>query len=320
MARVFVSSSRDGSEIESLLIDGLKSQHQIIRMNDELGSQWKASIRGAFQRADVFVAILTKDFLSSKNSFEGLTYLISYIENNKQKLLIPVVVGEIELPFDLQQFVYIRIDPGDIASIEIAVESINKAIARHAGRIAATQEIESDKKQKIESKAAEYVEEAIKELKGREGILLKKAGFWYWMGYGAIAIGVLAAGVFAFIGYARFQQPSPAWDLVAFAGIKSIVLVGLLLAMAKYSFSLAKSYMEESLKNADRIHAISFGKFYLQAFGNEAQQTDIKEIFQHWNISGKNSFSAQNANSIEPKMLETAFELAKAMSSNTKNH
>jgi tetratricopeptide (TPR) repeat protein len=75
---------------------------------------------------------------------------------------------------------------------------------------------------------------------------------------------------------------------------------------------------EESLKNADRIHAISFGKFYLQAFGNDAQQGDIKEVFQHWNISGKNSFSAQNVDAIEPKILEAAFELAKAMSSKGK--
>lgn len=318
MAKIFISTSRDGSEIESLLIHNLKEEHEVIRMDAQLGYEWRGSIKEAISRADVFLVVITEKYTHSNYGLEELRFLLSYVENNNQKLLLPIVVGEIDVPFDIAQFRYINLDPREPASVEKAVLAINSSIASHAGRIAASSDIESKKKEKIETKATEYVEEAIKELKEREKNLLNKAGFWYWMGYGAIGVGVIAAGIFAFIGYSRFQDTTPAWDLVAFAGIKSIVLVGLLLAMAKYSFSLAKAYMEESLKNADRIHAISFGKFYLQAFGNDAQQSDIKEVFQHWNISGKNSFSVQNADAIEPKILEAAFELAKAMSSKDK--
>lgn len=318
MAKIFISTSRDGSEIEALLIRHLMEEHELIRLDAQPGYEWRDSIKKAISRADVFLVVVTEKFMHSKYGLEELRFILSYVENNNKKLFVPIVVGEIEVPFDIAQFRYISLDPREPASVQKAVLAINNSIASHAGRIAASSEIESKKKEKIETKATEYVEEAIKELKEREINLLGKAGFWYWMGYGAIGVGVISAGIFAFVGYSRFQETSPAWDLVSFTAIKSIVLVGLLLAMAKYSFSLAKSYMEESLKNADRIHAISFGKFYLQAFGNDAQQGDIKEVFQHWNISGKNSFSAQNADAIEPKILEAAFELAKAMSAKDK--
>ena len=248
MARIFISTNRDGSEIESLLIKNLKEEHEIVRMDAQPGYEWRASIKEAISKADVFLVIITEEYTHSKYGLEELKYLISYTENNKQKLLIPVVVGEIDVPFDIQKFLYIDLDPREPASVEKVVLAINSAIASHAGKIAASIDIESEKKEKIESKAAEYVEEAIKELKGREQNLLSKANFWYWMGYWAIAIGIIVAGIFTVIGYSRFQQATPAWDLVAFAAIKSVVLVGLLLAMAKYSFNLAKSYMEESIK------------------------------------------------------------------------
>lgn len=62
--------------------------------------------------------------------------------------------------------------------------------------------------------------------------------------------------------------------------------------------------MDEALKNADRIHAISFGQFYLQAYGENSEPNDIKEVFQHWNIGGRNAFSALSAESYDPKIIE----------------
>ena len=75
--------------------------------------------------------------------------------------------------------------------------------------------------------------------------------------------------------------------------------------------------MDESLKNSDRIHAISFGKFYLQAFGNDATPEEVKDVFQHWNISSDNSFSGLNAEMIEPNILEAALNILKAAKPNS---
>ena len=68
--------------------------------------------------------------------------------------------------------------------------------------------------------------------------------------------------------------------------------------------------MSESLKIADRIHAISFGKFYLQIFKNNLNPNDIKEIFRDWNINNQeNNFSKQNSDDYDPKLLEKAIEI-----------
>lgn len=313
MARIFVFLSRQPSEIESLLIQKLSIEHEISRLNVSPGSEWRVSIKEAVAKADVILAVITERYINEKYGTDGLKYLVGYVENSN-KLLIPVVIGEIDVPFDISVYNYIKLEPRNIASVEVVVSEINSAIWTHAGKKQAIEEKQTEKKEKIERKASEYVGDAISELNRRETELLNRANLWYRLGYGAIVVGVIAAGVFTFVGYQRFTSGQPAWDLVVFTAIKSIVLVGLLLAMAKYSFTLAKSFMEESLKNADRIHAISFGKFYLQAFEESIAAGDIKDVFQHWNISSKNSFSSQSSEVIEPKMLEAALEIVKMLS------
>lgn len=55
--------------------------------------------------------------------------------------------------------------------------------------------------------------------------------------------------------------------------------------------------MRESLKNADRMHAINFGNFYVQSYGAAAEWTQVKEAFENWNITSSNAFTGVD----EPK-------------------
>ena len=73
--------------------------------------------------------------------------------------------------------------------------------------------------------------------------------------------------------------------------------------------------MAEALKSADREHAISFGKFYLGAFSEKADWSELKEVFQHWNIDKNSSFSSLDTNNFDPKFLESVIEIAKIISS-----
>jgi hypothetical protein len=88
----------------------------------------------------------------------------------------------------------------------------------------------------------------------------------------------------------------------AFAVVE-VITIGLLAACAKYAFSLGKAYMSESLKSADRIHAIEFGRFYLQAFGETATGPEVKEAFQHWNIDRNSTFSSLDSAQIDPQII-----------------
>jgi hypothetical protein len=81
------------------------------------------------------------------------------------------------------------------------------------------------------------------------------------------------------------------WPYIAFCALKGIVIAGLLGAFTRYAYLFSASYMREALKNADRRHAINFGKFYLESYGAAADWNQIQEAFKHWNTGGANSFS-----------------------------
>jgi hypothetical protein len=103
------------------------------------------------------------------------------------------------------------------------------------------------------------------------------------------------------------------WTALVELVVTGIVVVGLLVALAKYAFSLGKSFMVEALRNADRRHAIKFGEFYLRAHGSAVEWTEIKEAFQHWNIDKGSQFIGQQAADLDPQVFATAVELAKVI-------
>ena len=316
MAVIYVSAGQNESVFNHLIISSLQERHEVLQSHIEVGSGWKENIKSALIKADVVVVILTETYMHSKWGESELNTIISYTQNNKSKLFVPIIMGDFNLPYSLSDIQPINFERPTVDEVDGIIEQVERAIDLHFGRLIANVEVVEEKRIKFESTAAEYIEEALSELKDREKGLNNKAQFWYWMGYGAIAVGALSALVFAFINISSFGETSR-WDLVIFSVIKNIVLIGLLLALAKYSFTLGKSFMDESLKNSDRIHAISFGKFYLQAFGNDATPEEVKDVFQHWNISSDNSFSGLNAEMIEPNILEAALNILKAAKPNS---
>lgn len=67
--------------------------------------------------------------------------------------------------------------------------------------------------------------------------------------------------------------------------------------------------MNESLKVSDRIHAISFGKFYLQVFEQSLTPEELKDIFRDWNINNQSSFAELKSSEYDPKLLESISNL-----------
>lgn len=163
---------------------------------------------------------------------------------------------------------------------------------------------------RIETNLATYVDSATEILKKRENAYYRIGLFFQFSGLLALVVGVV-------FGYSNLSQIDLKADFkmeqAIFLSIKSLVLVGLLVGCAKYSFDLGKSYTNEGLKNADRLHAIAFGKFYLQAFGHKAEWADVKEVFQHWNMDKTSNFATLDANGFDPKTIENLTNLARAL-------
>ena len=63
--------------------------------------------------------------------------------------------------------------------------------------------------------------------------------------------------------------------------------------------------MVESIRCSDRIHAISFGKFFLDAYGDEATREEVINAFGSWNIdNGGTTFRNQSSDDYDPKLIE----------------
>lgn len=62
--------------------------------------------------------------------------------------------------------------------------------------------------------------------------------------------------------------------------------------------------MVESIRNSDRIHAISFGEFYLNVYGKVATRDEVREVFGNWNIDNGSSFISQSPKDYDPQILE----------------
>lgn len=160
-----------------------------------------------------------------------------------------------------------------------------------------------ESRKKIERTSKDYVSETLTALDRKETQfhLISKI----WSGIGAASL-VGGLGFFGYVTITSFTSiPNPVtWEYITFSVFKGLIALALFAALSKYAFLFSNSYMREALKNADRRHAINFGKFYLESYGAAADWAQIKEAFEHWNIIGSNAFSKSEESQLDMTSLE----------------
>lgn len=178
-----------------------------------------------------------------------------------------------------------------------------------------------ESRKQIESKSQNYVNTALTGLEAKE-----KNFHWLskmWSGLGAISIicGVVFMIVSTFYGSENYHNSQGiTWTYFLYVTFRGLVVVAMFVALARYAFIFSNSYMHESLKNSERRHAINFGKFYLEAYGANASWEQVKDAFQHWNISSDSAFTKKNTSDFDPKVMENVVELSKAISRSSQNN
>lgn len=165
-----------------------------------------------------------------------------------------------------------------------------------------------ESRKKIERTSKDYVVDALETLDKKEKEFHRISKVWSGIGAGALIVGV---GLFAYISVSSaISLPSSiSWEFITFSAFKGLIAIALLAGLAKYSFLFSSSYMQEALKNADRRHAINFGKFYLESYGAAADWSQVKEAFEHWNITGANAFGRTEESPTDVTALEKAVAL-----------
>ncbi|MDC5809076.1 hypothetical protein OPW07_04980 [Vibrio europaeus] len=174
--------------------------------------------------------------------------------------------------------------------------------------------------EKIEIKVPEFVKSAVEVLEKKEKEFSNKSRNWNLQGSCALglaiasAIGALIYGGFAF--HAASKENID-WFFFSFLLLKGLIVVTLFGAWAKHAYNLGNAYMHESLKRSDRMHAINFGKLYLEVYGNDVSQSDMKAIFENWNLDSDSAFTKVQPTNFEPKVVEQVTQMIAAVSNAT---
>lgn len=303
MAKIYISYSHQDIKLVHRITGELKKNGHELVMDSEVmrvGQDFRKTLLTALKSADGVLVLITENSIKSNYVVSELGSARAFVEETAHKrFLIPVVYGAIEIPHIIQDLYCVKMDEDNFDS---AVKLIEHTIATSFGRKEAVEEKEDIDRKSLESKASDYIEFAISELKKRESKNSTMGVIWYSIGFVTLIAGVL----FAVSGLKNLEALIIInyWTYIVLI-IKSIIIVGLLIACSKYAFELGKTFMNEALRNGDRVHAISFGKFYLQAFGERiTSPEEIKDVFQNWNIDKDSSFQKLNADTYDPKFTD----------------
>lgn len=306
MAKILISYAReDFSIVQRLIAEITKSNHDVYldQQSIKLGDPFQQDIRNKLKNVDVFLALVTKNSDNSHIFNNEVSSAVSYLSHsNREKLILPVVLDKESISnSDLTAFQALF---GRTDDFEKLVHEIENIIGRFEGVRLAQEEINASRGKVLEDESTDYINETIDDLKAREKTSRRLASRWHLAGYSALVLSV----IFVFILWVSvdnsFTQPSLETNRIVFDAIKGVTIVALLLGLARYSFLLAKTHQLEALKNADRLHAISFGKFYMRVFSTQISQTEIKEVFQHWNTSGSSDLSHLDVEKIDSRLAE----------------
>lgn len=312
MAKIFFSYSIQDKELAHKIAKSLSEAGHDINLGGEYspGVQLDEILVKNIKAADAVIFVITeRSLLDKRFSGKEIPFLMGGADFSS-KFVIPVIFGEIDPPSYLSSLRSIHTD--NASNFEEVAKSINQTLNHYIAVQKVKREENEASREKLESSAADYVGDAIEELKDREEQNSKLGVRWYVAGYSSLVIAAIIALGLLVYGLIKGEALTD-WGILVFLSFKAIILIVLLIALSKYSFNLGKSYMHESLKNGDRIHAISFGKFYLQAFGKGASPEDVKEVFQHWNIDSKTIFSEVSSESFDPKLAESIAAILNAI-------
>ncbi len=154
-----------------------------------------------------------------------------------------------------------------------------------------------ESRKSIESKSQKFVDSALQLLSKKETKFHDISRNWSIVGAFSIVFGIGFA-VYTMINSADlFHQASNSLSYYLYSLFRGLIVVSLFGALSRYAFVLSNSFMHESLKSGERLHAIKFGEFYLDAYGADAEWEQLKEAFENWNISGSSAFSKKDIDS-----------------------
>ena len=168
---------------------------------------------------------------------------------------------------------------------------------------------EHENQKKLQENCIDFVKTTVDTLSDTEKSLSVTS--WYWSISGGVAFifGVISLICLSYISY-PVTSSDMSWPLLSFYAIKGCVIAGILITFGRYAFLLSKRYFHESLRTADRIHALKFGQLYVETYGISAEWEQVKEVFANWNNTVKPKETENGDGDLELISLSALRELS----------
>lgn len=156
---------------------------------------------------------------------------------------------------------------------------------------------------RIEDKIPEYVSDVSKKLDDDDSLFMIKSQRWSRTGI-ILSLFATAIALYTFQAGVNLLSPSPNLGYMAliFVFFRGFLAIGILSWVAYLCFNMSSSYIHESILRKDRQHALSFGRLFLQIYGDTATKDDAIEVFKDWNRSGDSAFSKKHSS--PPNLLK----------------
>jgi hypothetical protein len=286
----------------------LDSGYNVLSGDDiQFGDNIREKISEYIHASDVFIALLTTNTEKSKFVYYETASYLGLADVDEDKLFIPIFIGDADFSALPKHKIHLKCPNPSIDNATRITNEIQRLIERNRALIRKRKKIKNDQIERIENSKTEFILHVEERLNKNETTLKVSAYIWYGLGYTSLALG----SIYAFnLLESNFGNKVITPSLI-FTSVKGFIAIVLLMTTSKYAYSLGRSYMNESLKNSDRLHAIAFGKFYLQAYGDSATSEDIKEVFQHWNINKEGSFKEPSSSNADGNLQSLVFDIAK---------
>lgn len=292
---IFISYRSTTREFVDYLVNALEQAGHNVLYDARIptASNWSDSISDMIARADAIIAV----FHGQNN--DNIAYEVGVGLSDSGKLVIPVIFQDAVVPYALEGVLYVRVT--DARQYDEAATTVLNRLAAHEAKKQQEATEQRESAQRLERGIKTHVEEILENLKDREK-RNKRYALWLY----ASSVLVLAFVVaFATLFLARNSLADLELERLLVLGVLYLFIAILMVSISRFMFTLAKSFMVEAIRASDRIHAISFGKFYLEAFDEKVTREELIQIFGTWNIdNGATSFREQSPDDYDPKLLE----------------
>jgi hypothetical protein len=325
---VFISYSHRDNIFALDLASVLESDGYEVFVDNKIpiGNNLYRDIGKGIAKADAVIIIVSQSSNDSEFVANEAASFISFFDRGRMPLIIPVVIGKDTLiPQELKRFncivipstnntqYYDNVDihysifgPSIGSSINNAIDKIRLILAAHDEKLRKAQQEKEQSEAKVKTGLTRYIDNVFKTLQENER-RNKRFAYGLYLLSAVALIGILITIVLRSTSIDILNVPI---ERLIVYGVAYLFITIILISFSKLFFTLAKAFMVESIRCSDRIHAISFGKFFIEAYGENATIEQILQAFSAWNYdNGGSSFRTQSGDDYDPKFSQLISKL-----------